>query len=205
MDISSGLFEHMVRQRNASRYCDPQIHGWTCPGCAVTAAVPGDGKIGIGRSGPDGSFSGVLKQLPVGGPYRITLAAGDDRLEVSDVLVGEVRMLAGQSNMQGYGNLTNTPEPNPLIRGYYMDGRWCRCTSWPVPMPKLAPLPGATRPAGYDLRKFRDKQLVNKPENARQYHFSVDGVRKIAAFFTFRDKVIKPLLANWGSLPNRRN
>jgi hypothetical protein len=52
-----------------------------------------------------------------------------------------------------------------------------------------------TRQAAYDLRKFRGKQLVDKPGRSRRYHVSPQPARTIAALLALRDHVIGPILA----------
>ena len=51
------------------------------------------------------------------------------------------------------------------------------------------------RQAGYDLRKLRGKQLVDKPGRTRRYHVPPPAARTIAALLTLRDQVIAPILA----------
>ncbi|ORW72804.1 hypothetical protein AWC22_24315, partial [Mycobacterium riyadhense] len=51
------------------------------------------------------------------------------------------------------------------------------------------------RQAGYDLRKLRGKQLVDKPGRARRYHVPPLAARTIAALLTLRDQIIAPILA----------
>jgi hypothetical protein len=50
------------------------------------------------------------------------------------------------------------------------------------------------RQAGYDLRKLRGKQLVDKPGRTRRY-LGAPAARTIAALLTLRDQVIAPILA----------
>src|SRR5262245_21128860 len=52
-----------------------------------------------------------------------------------------------------------------------------------------------TRQAGYDLRKLRGKQLLDKPGRTRRYHVPPQAARIIAALLTLRDHVIAPILA----------
>jgi len=47
-----------------------------------------------------------------------------DRCTVEDVLVGDVWILAGQSNMQGVGLLKHRLPPVDAVRAFYMDDRW---------------------------------------------------------------------------------
>jgi hypothetical protein len=51
------------------------------------------------------------------------------------------------------------------------------------------------RQAGYDLRKLRGKQLIDKPGRGRRYHVRPEAARTIAALLTLRDQVIAPILA----------
>jgi sialate O-acetylesterase len=48
----------------------------------------------------DGRWKVELAPLSAGGPYVMTIAQGKDKLEVKNLLVGEVWICAGQSNMQ---------------------------------------------------------------------------------------------------------
>jgi hypothetical protein len=52
-----------------------------------------------------------------------------------------------------------------------------------------------TRQAGYDLRKLRGKQLIEKPGRTRRYHVPPQAARTISALLTLRDHVIAPILA----------
>jgi len=51
------------------------------------------------------------------------------------------------------------------------------------------------RQAGYDLRKLRGKQLLDKPARTRRYQLDAPAARTIAALLTRRDQVIAPILA----------
>ena len=41
-----------------------------------------------------------MKPVPVGGPYTFKASLGDDSLQISDVLFGDVWLCSGQSNME---------------------------------------------------------------------------------------------------------
>jgi len=60
--------------------------------------------------------SGETVELPVGGPYEV----GGAR----DVLVGDLWVLAGQSNMEGVGDLVDVEPPSPSVRSYQSRERW---------------------------------------------------------------------------------
>ena len=48
----------------------------------------------------DGRFCAYLPALPPGGPFHLRAECGDDRVELTDVLAGEVWLAGGQSNME---------------------------------------------------------------------------------------------------------
>ncbi len=135
MKILTGLFEQMVIRRNADGVSEQPFTGeCSSGGGQVKVSVCGadggkiEGMTGrvCGRASA-GKFSGVLEGLKAGGPYRITVTVGKESLTLKDVLVGDVWVLGGQSNMQGYGNLSGAyKNSSPMVRAYYMDDRWGR-------------------------------------------------------------------------------
>jgi sialate O-acetylesterase len=70
----------------------------------------------------DGDLSGV----PVGGPYRLDVRVQDTTSAVSftDLLVGDLWILAGQSNMEGVGDLIDVQPPSPLVHSFNLADRW---------------------------------------------------------------------------------
>src|SRR4029078_11169417 len=66
--------------------------------------------------------------------------------------------------------------------------------------PKVHALTGAdhcgypVRQAGYDLRKLRGKQLVDKPGRSRRYHSGAPHARTIAALLTLRAQGLAPVI-----------
>lgn len=127
MRIDNGLHPGHVLQRRP-RGARAAIDG-TCDAVGpVMASVRGRGRVVMaGRSigsARDGRFTAVLAGLPVGGPYRIELACGRERIAVDEVFVGDLWLMAGQSNMEGVGNLSAAPTPHPLVRCLGMDRVW---------------------------------------------------------------------------------
>lgn len=70
-----------------------------------------------------------LMRLRPGGPHTVALEvrqAGQvvGRVSVRDVLVGDVWIAGGQSNMQGCGQRSFADKPQPQVRAFYMDDQW---------------------------------------------------------------------------------
>jgi len=95
VSVPSVFSDHMVLQRNA----DVPIWGRADAGEAV--AVTLEGRTVRTRAGSDGRWRVDLPTGEAGGPYVLTVAGegADDTIEIRDVLVGEVWLCAGQSNM----------------------------------------------------------------------------------------------------------
>lgn len=136
MQILTGLFAHMVLQRSAGDRSDAVITGLSSVSGDVVARVmrgakplPGFAARKIGSAGA-GRFTARLKGVPTGGPYTIELSIAGPKdhdtgtLIIPDVLVGDVWIAAGQSNMEGCGLRTGAAKPHPMARAFYMDDHW---------------------------------------------------------------------------------
>ncbi|MFH1614726.1 MAG: sialate O-acetylesterase [Planctomycetota bacterium] len=135
-EIKKGLMSHQVLQRNGRGFCETTIVGTSSTGGKVQIRVRKGGRVLPGldfkRLGTvkKGGFSIKLKGIPAGGHYDISLrllksdGTAEGQAEFKDVLVGDVWILAGQSNMEGIGLLKNAAKPIPLVRAFYMDDRW---------------------------------------------------------------------------------
>jgi sialate O-acetylesterase len=71
-----------------------------------------------------GKLTAKLVAIPVGGPYRLRVEAGSEKVEIASFFVGDVWILAGQSNMEGVGNMTGAAKPHPLVRAFSMRREW---------------------------------------------------------------------------------
>jgi hypothetical protein len=71
--------------------------GWTTPGEKVQVEIAG--KKATGRAEADGRWAVRIKPPAVGGPYTVTIR-GHETIELTDVLVGDVWICSGQSNME---------------------------------------------------------------------------------------------------------
>lgn len=70
-----------------------------------------------------------IEGIAVGGPFSIELQLKSgskviEDLSIEEFFVGDVWVLAGQSNMQGYGNLSGKPKAHPKVRAFYMNDEW---------------------------------------------------------------------------------
>ena len=72
------------------------VWGWTDPG--QTVAVELAGRTQSVRADTSGRWRVTLPAIDAGGPYELTVR-GPDEIRVKDVLVGEVWVCSGQSNM----------------------------------------------------------------------------------------------------------
>lgn len=135
MQITEGLFSRMVLQRNKSNQSRAKFAG-TCGAVGILEArvrtcgrtLPGWNWRKVGRA-KGRRLSGAVNGLKVGGPYDIDLRIVDrgqtvEELAVKDVLVGDVWILAGQSNMQGIGWLVEKLKPMQQVRAFYMTDEW---------------------------------------------------------------------------------
>ena len=88
------LTDHAVIQRNQPI----DVSGDAAPGETVMVTLAG--RSITARAGRDGRFSAQLPALPAGGPYDLTIAAPSGAAGVRDILVGDVFLCSGQSNME---------------------------------------------------------------------------------------------------------
>lgn len=99
----AGIFSnHMVLQRNT----EVNIWGNDLPGQSIRIMTTW-GASATAETGADGKWRLKLATPEAGGPYTIEIQ-GSNNLELSDVLIGEVWLCSGQSNMEmpvkGYRN-----------------------------------------------------------------------------------------------------
>ncbi|NOW96398.1 sialate O-acetylesterase [Mucilaginibacter sp. SG564] len=86
------ISSNMILQRNTKL----KIWGWATPKEKVAVAF--NGKVYKTITQPDSSWMVVLPAMKAGGPYKMTVA-GSNKIELTDILLGDVWFCSGQSNM----------------------------------------------------------------------------------------------------------
>lgn len=130
---------HMVLQRQKPII----IWGWAQPGETVTVQLGSAQQTA--QANDKGEWKVTLPAMEAGGPYDLTIS-GSSTVKLEDILVGEVWLCSGQSNMEfGMGNLNNPEQEiaqanHPNIRLLLVkrcwtnapqseiDGTWKICT-----------------------------------------------------------------------------
>ena len=87
------ISDHMVVPRDSA----VPIWGWASAAEQVTVALAGQTKTA--KTGADGKWLVNLGPLHSAGPHTLTVK-GTNTLTIQDVLVGEVWLASGQSNME---------------------------------------------------------------------------------------------------------
>jgi hypothetical protein len=130
MNLEHGFLDGQVLQRLGTRGASATVRGTCTEAGKAFASIAGKrGALNGWKARPVGQaragrFTARLNGIPVGGPYEITLTVGSESVTAHRVRVGDVWLLAGQSNMQGCGNLATAPKPHPLVHAMYMDDHW---------------------------------------------------------------------------------
>ena len=134
--VTSGALDQQVFQRNGEGFADIPLSG-SASGRKVNGkpvevrlssrggVVPGFDWIPLAKVQKT-MWTGVLRKVPTGGPYRIDarLQDGTFVFSVNQILVGDLWMLAGQSNMEGHGDLVNVQPPAELVHSFDMADEW---------------------------------------------------------------------------------
>lgn len=135
---------HTVFQRNADGFAD----------IPFAADEPVDARVYTANSliveARDVQKS--VPNVPVGGPYTLEISTTNGRTtRVGGLLVGDLWVMAGQSNMDGSAKLVDLERPIRMVHCFYYNERWaiaedplCRLVDsvdpvhWPCPEEQLA-------------------------------------------------------------------
>lgn len=138
--LPSLFTDHMVLQRDRAL----PIWGWAKPQTTVSVTLAGQSRSALADS--TGRWQVAMPALPAGGPHEMVVASAAESIKISDVLVGEVWVCSGQSNMEWPlasardGERESANANHPQIRLYNVprvasmtpstdiDTRWTACT-----------------------------------------------------------------------------
>ncbi|WP_337175804.1 sialate O-acetylesterase [Paludisphaera sp.] len=145
-DLVASPAPHQVFQRGADGTADiPVTLGDTLKGAQNVAVVlTAMGPVAIPPPpGPIALVDGKLLGVPTGGPYNVRVlyqdaAGAPQNVEVGPIYVGDLWVLAGQSNMEGVGDLVDVTPPDPRVSALGMDGKWVQAAEplhWLVDSP----------------------------------------------------------------------
>lgn len=190
LKITGGAVDDQVFQRGADSRADIRLTGAADAGSAVEARILRKHLVVAGfdwaaaGSVSGGKFEAVLKGVPAGGPYRIELRVPSTGASaaVSGILVGDLWVLAGQSNMEGVGDLVATEPPQEMVHNFDISDHWA------IAEDPLHTLPAAVdrvhwpRPQGREPERLEGERLQKWVANRKKgaglgLPFAVEMVR----------------------------
>ncbi len=145
VSVPNIIGDHMVLQRGVKI----PIWGKAAPGEQITVSLEGCTKKTVADA--QGLWRVDLPKMKAGGPYEMGIAGAKNSLRIQDILVGEVWMGSGQSNMQWTVKNSNNADQEiaranyPNIRLFYVErkvatqpqdncnGSWVLCTPETLP------------------------------------------------------------------------
>jgi len=94
LKLPSFFSDHMVFQRGQKI----RVWGMAEPGTTIIVSL--NGKTAKGKANVEGRWQVSLPAMKEGGPYELEVKAGDEKMVLKDVYIGEVWIASGQSNME---------------------------------------------------------------------------------------------------------
>ncbi len=130
--VSPMFGDHMVLQRGKPN----PVWGWVKPGETVKVEIAGHRVKAVADAG--GRWQAEIQPPAPGGPYTLKIIGPDQTIEFHEVLVGDVWLCGGQSNMElGIGLVNNAAEEiesanHPEIRLFLLNHK---ISYSPAPVP----------------------------------------------------------------------
>lgn len=94
--LPSIIGDNMVLQQQTNA----KLWGRSDANSKVSITTSWDQKTTIAMSGKDGKWVMSVATPTVGGPYKMKIQSGKDKIIISNILIGEVWFCSGQSNME---------------------------------------------------------------------------------------------------------
>ncbi len=171
LEVTGGVTGHQVLQRGSDGTASVTLKGRSGKAGMLRVRVTrGDHHLRLAGFADkalgqiqSGDWTAGLDGLPTGGPYRLTFVVANNygkELEshtVDKILVGDVWVLAGQSNMVGRAELKNVETPHELVHVYQPKGGWAQAKE---PIHERRERNGMVIGAGLSLRFA--KELVKR-------------------------------------------
>ncbi len=112
--------DNMVLQRGISA----PFFGTSSPRQAVTVAIAGQSQTV--KAGDDGTWALKMQPMQAGGPYNVTVASAGSTVTIKNVMIGEVWVCSGQSNMERQESMAGDyaqamDEADPAIRMFTVE------------------------------------------------------------------------------------
>jgi sialate O-acetylesterase len=104
--------DHMVLQRDKPL----KIWGWGNAG--ETVKLTFNGQTVQAKASRNGTWMATLKPMSHGGPFEMTIAAKSGNISLKNILIGDVWLGSGQSNMEWILRNTNEAEKEILTANY---------------------------------------------------------------------------------------
>jgi len=104
--------DHLVLQQKQAN----KVWGWADTGESISVSIAGQNHSAT--AGADGRWQVALSPMEAGGPHTLTVAGKNQSVELKDILVGEVWICSGQSNMQWSVKNSSDPDLEALAANY---------------------------------------------------------------------------------------
>lgn len=95
ISLPSVIGSHMVLQQMS----EVPIWGWAKPGESITITTSWDSRVANVNADQDGQWRVNVTTPKAGGPYSMQIS-GKNQINLEDILIGEVWLCSGQSNME---------------------------------------------------------------------------------------------------------
>lgn len=129
-----GAADYQVYQRKVDNTADISLYGDSegVDGTSIEARVLATNPLREERTWSviatvnGGRWTGLVKAVPTGGPYTLELreTGKEPVVRVVNLLVGDLWVLAGQSNMEGVGDLVDVVQPHTMVNSFDMTDTW---------------------------------------------------------------------------------
>ncbi|MDA0934514.1 MAG: 9-O-acetylesterase [Planctomycetota bacterium] len=180
LQLSPVFGSHMVLQRET----EAPFFGRTTPGAAIEVRPSwSGGKVFTGRAGADGRFSVRVATPEASGPHTVVIAAGNFVQRLEDVLIGEVWVCSGQSNMDWSIRESANPEQEKAGADH----------------PRIRLLQVADQASAGPQESCRAEWQVCTPDTA--YNFSAIGYSYARALQRELGVPVGVISSDWGGTP----